>query len=76
MKIFGMENFVEICGVIRSSSGISELFSVLLSFYLENYFTGSKDNAYKWMYFISGFSGLVSFVLGLFESDEKFNYNI
>lgn len=75
MKVFGMENFVEICGVIRSSSGIAEIFSVILAFYLENYFTGSKDNAYKWMYFISGLSGLISFVLGLFESDEKYNYN-
>ena len=75
MKVFGMENFVEICGVIRSSSGIAEIFSVILAFYLENYFTGSKDHAYKWMYFISGFSGLISFVLGLFESDEKFIYN-
>jgi MFS family permease len=75
MKVFGMENFVEICGVIRSSSGIAEIFSVILAFYLENYFTGSKDHAYKWMYFISGFSGLISFVLGLFESDEKFDYN-
>lgn len=75
MKVFGMENFVEICGVIRSSSGIAEIFSVILAFYLENYFTGSKDYAYKWMYFISGFSGLISFVLGLFESDEKFDYN-
>ena len=75
MKVFGMENFVEICGVIRSSSGIAEIFSVILAFYLENYFTGSKDHAYKWMYFISGISGLISFVLGLFESDEKFDYN-
>ena len=75
MKVFGMENFVEICGVIRSSSGIAEIFSVTLAFYLENYFTGSKDHAYKWMYFISGISGLISFVLGLFESDEKFDYN-
>ena len=74
MKVFGMENFVEICGVIRSSSGIAEIFSVILAFYLENYFTGSKDHAYKWMYFISGISGLISFVLGLFESDEKFDY--
>ena len=75
MKVFGMENFVEICGVIRASSGISEIVSVILAFYLENYFTGSKDYAYKWMYLISGFSGLISFVLSLFETDEKFNYN-
>ena len=76
IHVYGLENFVEICGVIRASSGISEIFSVILAFYLENYFTGSKDNAYKWMYFISGFSGFISFVLGFFENEDKFNYNI
>ena len=76
MKVYGMENFVEICGVIRASSGIAEIFSVILAFYLENYFTGSKDYAYRMMYIISGLSGFLSFVLGLFESDDKFNYNI
>ena len=75
MKVYGMENFVEICGVIRSSSGIAEICSVILAFYLENYFTGSKDYAYRCMYLISGFSGLISFVLGLFETDDKFDYN-
>lgn len=76
MKVFGLENFVEICGVIRSSSGFSEIFSVILAFYLENYFIGSKDYVFKMMYFISGLFGFISFVLGLFESDDKFNYNI
>ena len=76
MKVYGMENFVEICGVIRSSSGFAEIFSVILAFYLENYFTGSKDFAYKMMYIISGSSGFLSFVLGLFESEDRFNYNI
>lgn len=74
IHVYGLENFVEICGVIRSSSGLAEIFSVVLAFYLENYFTGSKDNAYKWMYFISSFSGFISFVLGLFENEDKFNY--
>ena len=75
MKVYGMENFVEICGVLRSSSGIAEICSVILAFYLENYFTGSKDYAYRWMYIISGLSALSSFVLALFENDDKFNYN-
>ena len=57
MKVYGMENFVEICGVIRSSSGIAEIFSVILAFYLENYFIGSKDYAYRMMYIISGLFG-------------------
>lgn len=76
MKVFGMENFVEIIGVIRSSSGIAEIASIIFAFYLENYFTGNKDFTYKFMYLISGFSSLISFILGLFESDSKFNYEI
>ena len=75
MKVYGLENFIEIIGVIRSSSGIAEICSVILAFYLENYFTGSKDYAYKWMYIISGFSALSSFILALFENENKFNYD-
>ena len=75
MKVYGMENFVEISGFIRASSGIAEICSITLAFYLENYFTGSKDFVYKCMYYISGFSAFISFILGIFESDDKFNYN-
>lgn len=75
MKVYGMDNFVEISGFIKVSSGIAEISSVTLAFYLENYFTGSKDFIYKSMYFISGFSAFISFILGIFENDDKFNYN-
>ena len=46
-----------------------------LAFYLENYMTENKGYAYKSMYFVSGFSGFISFILGIFISDDKFNYN-
>lgn len=75
MKVFGIDIFIEICGIIRASPGVAEICSVLFAFYLENNFTGSKDYAYKMMYYISGFSGFISFILCLFESDEKFIYN-
>ena len=74
MIVFGMENFVETTGVIRSSSGFAEIISIIFAFYLENFFTGNKDFTYKFMYLISCFSSLISFILGLFENDDKFNY--
>ena len=40
-------------------------------FYLENYFSGNKDSAYHYMYFISGFLSLISTFIGFFENDEK-----
>ena len=75
MKVYETENFVEISGFVRSASGIAEIFSVFLAFYLENYMTENKGYAYKSMYFVSGFSGFISFILGIFISDDKFNYN-
>ena len=54
MKVFGMDNYIEIGGVIRSSSGICEIASVIFAFYLENNYSGSKDNVYNFMYIFSG----------------------
>ena len=75
MKVYETENFVEISGFVRSASGIAEIFSIFLAFYLENYMTENKGYSYKSMYFVSGFSGFISFILGIFISDDKFNYN-
>ena len=75
MKVYGMDNFIEIGGIIRSSGGFSEMFTIIFAFYLENYFSGNKNFVYKIMYYISGCFNIISLVLGLFETDEKFNYN-
>ena len=75
MKVYGMDNFIEIGGIIRSSGGFSEMFTIIFAFYLENYFSGNKNYVYKIMYYISGCFNIISLVLGLFETDEKFNYN-
>ena len=76
MKVYGIQNYIKIGGVIRSSEGICEILSIILAFYLENSYLGNKDYIYKNMYTISGCFSLISLVLGLFESDDKFNYNI
>ena len=74
MKVYGMDNYIEIGGVIRSSAGICEIASVIFAFYLENNYSGSKDYVYNFIYMISGCTSLISLSLGIFENDEKFNY--
>ena len=76
MKVYGIDNYIKIGGIIKSSEGICEILSVIFAFYLENSYSGNKDSIYKNMYTISGCFSLISLVLGLFESDDKFNYNI
>ena len=53
MKVFGIEIYTEIGGIIGSSVGISEIICVVFAFYLENYFSGNKNSVYSSMYFIS-----------------------
>ena len=74
IKVYGITNYIEIGGIIRSSGGVCEILSVIFAFYLENNFSGNKNLVYKFMYIVSGFFNLISLVLGLFESDDKFNY--
>ena len=76
MKIYGIENYIKIGGIIRSSEGICEIFSIIFAFYLENNFSGIKDKVYRNMYSISGLFSLISLLIALFENDDKFNYNI
>ena len=76
MKVYGINNNIQIGGIIRASEGISEILSIIIGFYLENNYSGNKDSIYKNMYTISGCFSLISLVLGLFENGDKFNYNI
>ena len=74
IKVYGIKNYIEVGGIIRSSGGICEILSVIFAFYLENHFYGDKNTMYKFMYIFSGVSNIISLILGLFEGDEKFNY--
>ena len=75
MKVYGMENYIEIGGIIKSSGGFSEIFSIFFAFYLENNFFVNKNYVYKVMYIISGCFNLIALILGLFENDQRFNYD-
>ena len=74
MSIYGIDIYSEIGGIIGSSAGISEIICVVFAFYLENYFSGNKDSAYRLMYFISGGFSLISMFFGFFEKADKFKY--
>ena len=74
MKIYGIDMYSEIGGTLATSFGIGEIICVVFAFYLENYFSGNKDTAYHYMYFISGTLSLFSMCFGFFESDDKFKY--
>ena len=75
MKVYGIEIYTEISGILGTAFGIGEIVCVLFAFYLENYFSGSKNYAYHLMYFISGCLNLISMILGFFENDDKFKYD-
>ena len=74
MKVFGIEIYSEIGGIIGSSAGISEIICVIFAFYLENYFSGNKNTVYHVMYIISGCMSLISMIFGFFEKVDKFKY--
>ena len=70
MKIYGMDNFIIIWGVIRGSSGISEIFGIYCNFNLEE-----NSYIYKIIYAVTGIFNLISSFLGLLEGEDKFNYD-
>ena len=69
MKVYGMNNYIEIWGVIRGSGRISEIFGIIFYFILE-----SNSYVYKIIYGFTGVLSLISLGLGLFETEDKFNY--
>jgi MFS family permease len=70
MKIYGMDNFIVIWGVIRGSSGISEIFGIYCNFNLEE-----NSYIYKIIYSVTGVFNLISSFLVLLEGEDKFNYD-
>ena len=70
MKVYGMENYLEISGIIRGSGRISEIFAIIFYFLLKN-----NSNVYKIIYGFIGVFSLISLTFGLFETEDKFNYD-
>ena len=72
MKIFGIDIYTEISGIIGCSVGISEIFCVIFAFYLENNSSLDKNFTFRLMYGFSGILNVISIIFGLFEKDDKF----
>ena len=70
VNIYGVDNFVEVWGYIRSSEGISHIFGIILNSFLE-----PNNPVYKIVYSITCISSLISLVIGFFETEDKFNYD-
>ena len=70
MKVYGMDYFIEIWGVIRASGAIIQIFGIIFNFSLD-----IKSPGYRIIYGITGVFSLISLGLGLFEKDDKFDYN-
>ena len=70
MKVYGMDHFIEMWGVIRASGAIIQIFGIIFNFSLD-----IKSPGYRIIYGITGVFSLISLGLGLFEKDDKFDYN-
>jgi hypothetical protein len=70
VNVYGVDNFVEMWGYIRSSEGISHIFGIILNCFLE-----INSPKYKIVYSITCLSSLISLGIGLFETEDKFNYD-
>ena len=70
MNVYGMENFTEAWGIIRASAGISQIFGIILNFSLE-----SNNPKYKIIYGFMEMFSLIALGFGLYEKEDKFNYN-
>ena len=70
MKIYGMENFIEAWGITRASAGISQIFGIILNFALAN-----NSPKYKIVYAIVEVFSIIALGFGLYEKEDKFDYN-
>ena len=70
INIYGIDNFIEIWGYIRPSEGISHILGIILNSIIE-----INNPIYKIIYAFTCLSSLISLGIGLFETEEKFNYD-
>ena len=70
MNIYGMENFIEAWGITRASAGISQILGIILNFALV-----SNSPKYKIVYGIMEVFSIIALGFGLYEKEDKFDYN-
>ena len=77
-NIFGFEYSIEIQGMIGIGDGFSNLFSAIMSFlicyFTQQYSFDSLILPYRYLFLFGSLLSVISFVLLLFENEEKFHY--
>jgi hypothetical protein len=77
-NIFGFEYSIEIQGMIGIGDGFSNLFSAIMSFlicyFTQQYSFDSLILPYRYLFLFGSLLSIISFVLLLFENEEKFHY--
>ena len=76
MKVFGMKYFIEITGIINLSSGISHLISAVFAFLVDTFLEKNPNLSYLITFMVGGCLSIVGAVLGFFEDDTEFIYNL
>ena len=73
MKVFGMKYYVEVGGVVGFANVIMGPICSLFAYFVEN---GVEDKifAYRIIFITGAAMNIVSLVIGMFESDEEFDY--
>ena len=73
MKVFGMKYYVEVGGVVGFANVIMGPICSLFAYFVEN---GVEDKifAYRIIFITGAAMNIVSLVIGIFESDEEFDY--
>ena len=77
IDIYGIQESVILGGIINSFSRLSEIISTITAFIISFYYKTVEELKipYRILYMISSICCLLSTILLLFESKEKFNYN-
>lgn len=76
MKVFGMKYFIEIGGLIIFSSGISSAISAVFAFLVDLFLKDNPLLSYLIIFMVAGGLSAISAILGFFEDDTKFEYDI
>ena len=73
MKVFGMKYYVEVGGVVGFANVIMGPICSLFAYFVENG-VEQKIFAYRIIFITGAAMNIVSLVIGIFESDEEFDY--
>ena len=75
MKVFGTDIYIDLSGIVCLFTGICVIILTFVTYWVEEFLT-DKDTAYLIMFPIFGGFNFLGVILGFFEVDEPFNYDV